>query len=312
MSNNESSKPVKRNSFFHKSNSLTRKNSIGLAKNNEHQQSYGVTKASPAFLFNSDDNAPALPNVKTTNSTVTSLTSQNDDDPIKSNTSETVLKEARQIKLKKSYSLSASLPSRNFKFKDDLKSLFDKFTHSSAHSNNKTKTTNLNSPNITSIIYSAADSPAETNSFEPTIEKNEITQTRPEIVKVYRNDNVPSNQSSKRVASIKDFSSTDSLIKSKLKQSQSFHSETDLAKKKLHESFITIKHANMPVEFKTFKTGAQLVASKPSSILAPPPTPPPLPPIPPVIAGSQDNLSTFTSSQSQSVSSTINKVSSFR
>jgi hypothetical protein len=158
-------KITKRNSIF-KSNSLTRKNSIGLAKNSaEIQQQKPSEKEPPTFLFNGKvENGPP------TNA-----------DP--NNTDGNDLK-IRQSKLKKSNSLSASLPSRNFKFKEDIKSLFDKFTNPSNFSSNKNKSSSQMSSNegISSIVYSS----------EP-IDKTEniITEkqpVKPEIVKIYRNE----------------------------------------------------------------------------------------------------------------------------
>ena len=120
-----------------------------------------------------------------------------------------------------------------------------------------------------------------------------------------------------QVTTIKDFSSTDSLVKSKLKLSQSFHSETDLAKKKLNESFIHIKTANTPVELKTFKSGVQSSpAQKPNAVVAPPPVPPP--PVPltlPVRIESQEKASAYVASNQNSQpdeSTTLTKVPSFR
>ena len=160
-------KITKRNSIF-KSNSLTRKNSIGLAKTSaEIQQQKPSEKEPPTFLFNGNNK---VENDPPTNA-----------DP--NDTDDYDLK-VRQSKLKKSYSLSASLPSRNFKFKEDIKSLFDKFTNPSNFSSNKNKSSSQMSSNegISSIIYSSETLDKTENI---SIEKQQV---KPEIVKIYRNE----------------------------------------------------------------------------------------------------------------------------
>jgi hypothetical protein len=194
---NDAIKLSKKNSIF-KSNSLTRKNSIGLAKSStDSQQQKYLSSESPAFLFNGNSNKIEIDTQANTDSNSTK------DNDVK----------IRQSKLKKSNSLSASLPSRNFKFKEDIKSLFDKFTNPSSYSSNKNKAANsqmASNEGISSIVYSTEQIDKKGISSD---EKKQGLDNKPEIVKIYRNEINSSIQrnNSQKVLEIKKYS--DSFLK---------------------------------------------------------------------------------------------------
>jgi len=169
---NDAIKLSKRNSIF-KSNSLTRKNSIGLAKSpTDSQQQKYLSSESPAFLFNGTNNKIEIETQANTDSNSTK------DNDVK----------VRQSKLKKSNSLSASLPSRNFKFREDIKSLFDKFTNPSSYSSSKSKATSsqmASNEGISSIVYSTEQIDKKGIATD---EKKQELVNKPEIVKIYRNE----------------------------------------------------------------------------------------------------------------------------
>ena len=169
---NDDIKLSKRNSIF-KSNSLTRKNSIGLAKSStDSQQQKYISSESPTFLFNGNNNKIEIETQANTDSNSTK------DNDVK----------IRQSKLKKSNSLSASLPSRNFKFREDIKSLFDKFTNPSSYSSSKNKTTSsqmASNEGISSIVYSTEQIDKKGIAND---EKKQELVNKPEIVKIYRNE----------------------------------------------------------------------------------------------------------------------------
>jgi hypothetical protein len=178
-----------------------------------------------------------------------------------------------KIDRNKSYSLSASLPSRNFKVVDDLKSLFDKITSSNHHKHNKNKVISANgdgssiNPNasMSAVLYSI-ESPAHFNSLK--IEANERVMPEPaQIVSHSPISNLFTNKPNEvELNNAKESALNESQIYSrpinngvvKLKMSQSFNADNEMIKRRIHDSFTVIKPpSNLPIKLSTFKTVQQ-------------------------------------------------------
>jgi hypothetical protein len=173
-----------------------------------------------------------------------------------------------KIERNKSYSMSASLPSRNFKVVDDLKSLFDKITSSNSHKHHKNKVIHTASaanvePSPTNATMSAVlysiESPAHFNAKRHSLKLPEAPATSKSITSLFTNKPSDAENESSARAKPSETQMTSRILTNnqivKLKMSQSFSSEGELVKRRVHDSFTVIKSPSNPppISLSTFK-----------------------------------------------------------